>query len=216
LRNAAAPPREIAASTAPVTSIALQPSGTLLAAGSLDGSVTLWDTAHPATPVQLHGKDSNHRIRAVAFSHDGKLVAANQFSSALVWNAARPNDAPRSLCGAAADIRSLAFAPDGTALLCGTSSGRIVSSSLRSDRETEFPGRSSINSISFNPRGDTFAAGSADGTIRLWRINQAGALPGILPRQEGWIWAVAFNGDGSGVISAGREPALRISDARTD
>lgn len=215
VRNGGAP-REITAGSAAVMSLAFQPSGTLLAAGNLDGSVMLWDAAHPAAPTRLLAA-GNKAVRAVAFSPDGKTLAASQPSGAFLWNIAQPDAQPRSVCKDANDIRSLAFKPDGSALLCGRADGRIVGSPLRQGRELTFAGHTaSVNSLSFSPRGDVFASGSADGTIRLWHIDKPEALPDVITGQEGWIWAVAFNADGSGVISGGKEPAIRISDARTD
>ncbi|HEV7570331.1 MAG TPA: hypothetical protein VGQ21_02435 [Thermoanaerobaculia bacterium] len=215
VRNGGAP-RQITTGSVAVMSLAFQPSGQLLAAGNLDGAVTLWDAAHPAAAARLRGAD-NKSVRAVAFSPDGKTLAASQSSGALLWNVAQPDAQPRSVCKDANDIRSLAFKPDGTALLCGRADGRIVGSLLRQGREVTFSGHTaSVNSLRFNPRGDVFASGSADGTIRLWHVDKPEALPDVIARQEGWIWAVEFNADGSGVISGGKEPAIRISDARTD
>jgi WD40 repeat protein len=210
-------PREINTGNAAVMSLAFQPSGPLLAAGNLDGAVTLWDSAHPAAPTRLRAAGNKTGVRAVAFSPDGKTLAASQPSGALLWNIAQPDAQPRRVCKDANDIRSLAFKPDGSALLCGRADGRIVGSPLRQGRELTFTGHTaSVNSLSFSPRGDVFASGSADGTIRLWHIDKPEALPNVITRQEGWIWAVGFNADGSGVISGGKEPAIRISDARTD
>jgi WD40 repeat protein len=135
----------------------------------------------------------------------------------LLWNIAQPDAQPRSVCNDAKDIRSLAFRPDGSELLCGRADGRIAGAPLRQGREVTFSGHTaSVNSLSFNPRGDVFASGSADGTIRLWHIDKPEALPDVITRQEGWIWAVEFSPDGSGVISGGKEPAISISDASND
>jgi hypothetical protein len=216
VRNGGAP-RQISTGSAAVMSLAFQPSGPLLAAGNLDGAVTLWDSAHPAAPTRLRDAGNKAGVRAVAFSPDGKTLAASQSSGALLWNIAQPDAQPRSVCNDAKDIRSLAFKSDGSALLCGRADGRIVGSPLRQGRELTFSGHTaSVNSLSFNPRGDVFASGSADGTIRLWHIDKPEAPPDVITRQEGWIWAVKFNADGSGVISGGKEPAIRISDARND
>ena len=216
LRNAAAP-RELNAGTRAVMSIAFQPSGALLAAGNLDGSVTLLDPLHSAAPVTLRASDNKNSVRAVAFSADGKSVAASQPSGALLWNAGQPGAQPRTVCKDSPEIRSLAFQPDGSALLCGRADGRIIGWPLRQGREVTFSGHTaSVNALTFSPRGDVFASGSSDGTIRLWHVGKPEAPPRVIPRQEGWVWALAFNADGSGVISGGKEGSIRISDARTD
>ncbi len=217
LGKTGAPPRELAAGKGAVSSLAFQPTGSLLVAGNLDGAVTLLDPLHPAAPAVLRAADNKNGVRAVAWSVDGRSVAASQPSGALLWDAAQPGAPPRSVCKDALNIRSLAFKPDGTALLCGKADGRIVGSPLRQGRELTFSGHTaSVNSLRFSPRGDTLASGSSDGTIRLWHIDRPDALPGVIPRQEGWVWAVAWSADGSRVISGGKEPSIRISSARTD
>lgn len=217
LRKPGAPPQELTAGKGAVSSLAFQPSGTLLAAGNLDGAVTLLDPLRPDAPVTLRAADGKNGVRAVAWSADGRSVAASQPSGALLWDAAQPNAPPRGVCKDALDIRSLAFQPDGSALLCGKADGRIAGSPLRQGREVTFSGHTaSVNSLRFSPRGDTLASGSSDGTIRLWHVDRPEALPGVIPRQDGWVWAVAWNGDGSRVISGGKEPSIRISAARTD
>jgi WD40 repeat protein/energy-coupling factor transporter ATP-binding protein EcfA2 len=218
VRDANAAPRELTAGNAAVMSLAFQPKGSLLAAGNLDGTVALWDAAHPAAPRQLRAADNKSSVRAVAWSPDGKSVAASQpAGGALLWNVAQPEAQPRGVCKDASDVRSLAFEPSGKTLLCGRADGRIVAAELQNGRELTYSGHSaSVNALSFSPDGAVFASGSSDGTIRLWHTDKPEALPRVLPRQEGWVWAVAFNADGSGVISGGKEPAIRISDARTD
>jgi len=182
-----APPQELTAGKAAVTSIAFQPSGSLLAAGNLDGTVTLLDPLHPTVPATLRGTDSKNSVRAVAWSADGRSVAAGQRSGALLWDATQPEAQPRSVCTGAADVRSLAFKPDGTALLCGRADGRIIGWPLRQGRELTFSGHTaSVNSLRFSPRGDTLASGSSDGTIRLWHIDKPEALPASSPaRRDG-------------------------------
>ena len=216
LGKTGAPPKELTAGKSAVTSIAFQPAGSLLAAGNLDGAVTLLDPLNGTAPATLRAGDKN-AVRAVAWSADGKSVAAGQLSGALLWDVARKDAQPRTVCKDARDIRSLAFTPDGAALLCGRADGRIVGSPLRQGRELTFSGHTaSVNSLRFSPRGDTLASGSSDGTIRLWHIDKPDALPTVIPRQDGWVWTVAWSADGRRVISGGKEPSIRISSARTD
>lgn len=217
LRNAGAPPVELITGKGAVSAIAFQPAGSLLVAGALDGGVTLLDPEHASAPRTLRAADGRNGVRAVAWSADGKRVAASQPKGSLSWDAAQPGAAPRTLCGNALDVRSLAFTPDGTALLCGKADGRIIASPLGQGSELTFSGHTaSVNALRFSPRGDRLASASSDGTIRLWHVDRPQALPQVLPRHDGWVWSVAWSNDGSRVISGGREASIRISSARID
>ena len=73
----------------PVTGVAFSPVGTLLAAASKNGTVSLWNpaTGRPAFSP-LHAAAS---VNGVAFSPDGKLLAGADASGAInVWNTPGP------------------------------------------------------------------------------------------------------------------------------
>lgn len=74
--------------TKQVEALAFSPSSGLLASGSDDITVRLWDLSNPTAPQAhgepLQGQDSN--IRSVAFSSDGRSLAAGTDSGAVhLW-----------------------------------------------------------------------------------------------------------------------------------
>ncbi|WP_063747178.1 WD40 repeat domain-containing protein [Saccharothrix sp. NRRL B-16314] len=86
--------------TGPVYTAAFSPDGTLLATGSGDGLVRLWDVA---TRKQISGPHLRHQqaVRSVVFSPDGRTLASGGEDSAVrLWDISYAADVQRTLCHA--------------------------------------------------------------------------------------------------------------------
>jgi WD40 repeat protein/tRNA A-37 threonylcarbamoyl transferase component Bud32 len=69
-----------------VASKALSPDGLRLADGSEEGTVTILDSKDERTMLTLRAGGSG-RVRAIAFSPDGQLLAASQGNTVTIWDA---------------------------------------------------------------------------------------------------------------------------------
>ena len=91
----------LAGHTDTIWSVDFSPDGKLLASGSSDGSIRLWNTADWTATV-LRGPDG--AVRRVTFSPDGKLLASGHESGAvLLWDVATRRRARRLGAPEAAD-----------------------------------------------------------------------------------------------------------------
>ena len=58
--------------------MAFSPDGKMLASGSQDKTIILWDVSDPKTPLQLSRMTKGHilAVLSVAYSPDGKTLAS--------------------------------------------------------------------------------------------------------------------------------------------
>ncbi len=114
-------------------------------------------------------------VRCVAFSPDGKLLAAgNRYGTVRIWEVASRKEI-KTLTGHMGEVWSIAFSPDGKTLAAVDTEWKKPSKIKLYDTTTwkergslACPGE--ILSIAYSPKGDWLAAGSWDRTVRLFPI----------------------------------------------
>ena len=201
--------RELDAGTSVVSSLAFQPKGPLLAAGSFDGSVRFWNVDDQSPPLASHhlaGMDV--RIYAISFKSDGTTLAAGTSEGAYLHHLGRSDSDERGACEG--DVRSVAFSPDGNTLACGTRAGEIIQSRLPpfNAHVVLFGHTGPVNSLSYDASGDFLLSASSDGTLRLWDAHHGDEPPIVLTGHESWVWAATFAANGKRILSAGKEARL--------
>jgi TolB-like protein len=107
------------------------------------------------------------RINDVAFSNDGRLLAAGGGRGFGVWDAQTGN--PIRSDGSAGGVQRLAFGAQGTFLALGGEDGRVRVVDLRSGTARDAAKHAkAITAIAVAADGRTGASGDVDGNIALW------------------------------------------------
>ena len=132
--------------------------------------VRLWNAEtgeeQPSLPVRTPW------VRAVAYSHDGRYLAAvGDDASVEIWDMTS-RTLQQTLAAPTEDVASVAFSPDGRLLATGGHDQIIRLWNLASgsvERVLEgHEGRISV--LTFSPDGTRLASGSHDKTVRLWSL----------------------------------------------
>jgi len=107
-----------------LTSVAFDPSGTRIAAGSSSGAALLWDLPSQKRVAVLTGHSD--AVAAVAFSAAGRFLAtAGQDGIAKVWTVPG-GDLVTTLRPRAAQLEGVAFAPRGRRVAVAGAGGRVT------------------------------------------------------------------------------------------
>ncbi len=171
---------------------------------------------HPAAPEKYPAAAP---VFALAFSPDGKELAASGVNEVTVWDAAN-GKLLRRLARLPARIHALTYSADGKHLLVGGGSageyGEVALVDAKTGTRVRVFGTFDdiVLSVALSADGKTVAAGSADRTARgfhfadgkeLWRASL----------HSDWITGVAFSPDGKWVATASKDRTVKVLEAGT-
>ena len=197
-----------------VRSVAFSPDSKILASGSQDSTIKLWDIGTKENIAMLRHA---HRVRSVAFSPDGTTLASGSFDGTIrLWdiatkeNIATLEDHTRSV--------RVTFSPDGTMLASGSQDSTIklwdvaTKENIATLRHTH-----RVSSIVFSPDGAMLASGSWDSTIKLWDVARKENIA-TLEEHTRPINSVVFSPDGTMLASGASDSTIKLWDvaARTN
>ncbi|MDT4967578.1 MAG: hypothetical protein QOJ64_2315 [Acidobacteriota bacterium] len=197
-----------------IHSLAFSPSGNILASGSSDGIIRLW---------QMNGNDAlrimkghSDEVSSLSFSPDGKVLASSSRDKTIkLWNVETGKET-QNLRGHTEWVHDVSFSPDGTLLAsCGDDKTVRLWNPQTGKELFTFRGHSEvINSIAFSPDGKTLASGSNDKTIKLWSV-ESGTEIRTLVGHAWFVWVVEFIAEGKLLASAGLDKTVRLWDVGT-
>lgn len=191
-----------------VTALAISADGKLVAEGSADFAVKLYDVQ--ASERKWQSSRLNGAVRAIAFSPDGSLVACGDDTTVVLY-AAATGEVKSVLRGFSGAVNALAFSPDGKRLAAGLqdSTVRIWDAATGEQLISLARHDGAVNAVAFSANGETLASGGDDNKLILWDAN-SGESKNIVRGFSGGLTAVALNAKGTTVAAGFADGSVLI------
>jgi WD40 repeat protein len=191
-------------------------SNQLAGTAGLPEEVKVWDVA---TGKEVFSVKATHPLYSVAFSPDGKRIAAGGYDKVIeVWDVTHPPEA-RVLGADTNRIDCVAFSPNGKHLAStswGVRNGTVIIRDATTGKDIRiFKGHADASPswVAFSPDSRRVASGDHEGQIRLWDP-ATGREDWTVRAHAGSVRCVVFSPDGRHVASAGDE-GVKVWDAAT-
>ncbi|MCY4139266.1 MAG: WD40 repeat domain-containing protein, partial [Rhodobacteraceae bacterium] len=199
-----------------ITRLAFSPDGSIVATGSIDGTVLLQEMA---TGLEVSVLDGHvDPVTNIVFNRNGLIIATSSKAdgSVRLWNGATGRQL-QVLEGHVDGTTDIAFSPDGkiVATVSGDATGRIWEVETGRELHVLNSLADAISEVALSPDGRVAAQGNYDGLIRLWDIEK-GVHLGVIDAHEDYVSNIEFSPDGRLLMSRTFEGTKRAWDITRD
>lgn len=201
-----------------IFSLAYHPAGRLLAAGR-HGGVAFVAPGDGRTVAFLDGLADI--ARAVAFSPDGRLLAAGgghaqRGGEVKIWDVSDHRDL-LTIEGHGDTVQALAFSPDGRTLATASYDKDIKLWDIPTGRElrTLRDHIDAVYALAFTPDGQRLVSGSADRSVKIWDPASGERLYTLGDPLDG-INSIAIHPSGARVAAGGYDRTIRVWELGED
>ncbi|HEY9651943.1 MAG TPA: TIR domain-containing protein, partial [Coleofasciculaceae cyanobacterium] len=190
---------------ASVLAVAVSPNGQMIASGSEDNTVKLWNQDGTLQKT-LTGHQGS--INELAFSPDGKLIASASVDKTVkLWG--QDGSLQKTLVGHSAAVKAVAFSPNGK-LIASASMDKTIKLWNREGKllKTLTGHSDEVEAVAFSPDGKLIASGSNDKSVKLWQLD--GTVVKTLTGHQDELEAVAFSPNGKLIASAADDKTVKL------
>lgn len=197
-----------------VNSVAFSPDGKLIASGSEDNSIKLWN-AKTGKFIRTLKKSwwrrgYNAAILSVAFSPDGRsLISGSEDNTIKLWDV-KTGKVQKTLKGEDFWVNSVTFSPDRRTF--ASEGDKIKLWDITTDKPLF--NLDGVRVVAFSPDGRMLASGGLNNSIKLWDMN-TGKVLHTFKKHTNRINSIAFSPDGSILASGSEDHTVKLWDLKT-
>ncbi|MEG4442407.1 protein kinase [Microcoleus sp. AT9_B5] len=191
-----------------VGSVVFSPDGLMLASGSKDKTIQIWDLATGKSIRTFPGDSST--IWSVAFDSNGtKLATGTGFWRVMLWDL-KTGQVIRSL-DHTASVWSVALSPDGQLVASGSGDKTTkISDAATGSLIQNLPDHTDfVYSVAFTPDGKSLVSASKDKTITIVDV-ATGRLLKTLQGHGEPVRSIAISPDGKTIVSGSYDETIKI------
>ncbi len=201
-----------------VRSVALSADGKILASGSADNTIILWNAiTHQPLGLPLTGHAGS--VWSVALSPDGKILASGSGdNTVMLWDVTTRQPLGSPLRGHTGSVVSVALSGDGRILASGSEDGTIIlwDTVTRQPLGSPLTGHAGpVRSVTLSADGKTLVSGGADKTILLWDVATRQSLGSPFIGHSGPVRSIALSSDGTMLASGSKDSTIIVWDVAT-
>jgi WD40 repeat protein len=196
-----------------ITALAWSSDINKIVSGDENGQLTIWDFNQLQGNIlrsQLQPQSHDDRIRAIAFSPNGKYIASGGTSKEIkIWNV--ESSILIELPGHENTIRAIAWNSDGTRIATGSRDNTIKIWDLESKVPLKiFNHGSWIRALLWSD--NIIVSAGDDNKIKIWDVKTETGNPQVLGEHEDIIRTIAFNPDRRKIVSGSDDTTLKTWD----
>ncbi|WP_348228836.1 protein kinase domain-containing protein [Trichocoleus desertorum] len=197
-----------------VMSLAMSSRKQILASGSLDDTIKVWNLQTGSLIRTLPGHLK--AVNSVAISPDGQLlVSGSDDTTVKIWNL-QTGDLLNNLVGHSRDVNSVMITPNGLLLASGSEDRTVRLWKVRTGEllRTLSGTAGMVKSVAISPNSLLLASGGLDNQIKLWHLGN-GELTRTLYGHFNSVNSVAITPDGQILASGSKDKSIRLWNLNT-